>query len=54
VLAAQGYSAYAELVYIVRLGWPWKRSDTRALVVIKGNGRETFRELIAVYANKGT
>jgi predicted nucleotidyltransferase len=54
VLAAQGYSAYAELVYIIRLGWPWKCSDTRALVVIKGNGRETFRELIAVYANKGT
>jgi hypothetical protein len=52
VLAAQGYSDYAELVYILHLGWPQKRFDATPLAVIKGHGRETFRELIAVYAKR--
>src|SRR5687767_10665774 len=53
MLAARGYSDYAELVYILYLGWSWKRPDATSLIVIKGHRRETFRELIAVYAKRG-
>jgi hypothetical protein len=52
VLAARGYSDYAGLVDIRHLGWSRKRSDATSMAVMKGNERETFRKLIAVYAKR--